>query len=447
LRIKIKQFPPFCKPNKLSKIRRTAQFDGFFVYIVRRTYFYKKSNYRSILPTYLENTLLSQILLVIMNYNLRLFWLLNFSYWILHYAIQGSTSPVFLAIPFSFRIVVIAIFIFWIVLITGAYRFVYQRLNLVDKSIQFIAIQILIAAAIMAALDIFCRFEIQVIILRYVNTHFFTIPDAVADNAFGRIFGTINRNVDNSDLGITLNQFSINAQWIKFMAYVIWVSAYNFYHIALNLRRKTVEKLAAENRAKDLELITLRSQLNPHFLFNALNSIHSLAMMKKDTASDAVLLLSDLMRYTLNYEKRDLVPLSEEIEVVEKYLQLEKIRFGKKLTSELSISENTLSIKIPLISVQTLVENAIKHGLKTSPNGVFIKIESHLNADFLTINIINSGQLKKEDPSVNNVKNSGIGVENTRRRLQMIYGEKACFDLKNLNKTEVIATLSLPINA
>jgi two-component system, LytTR family, sensor kinase len=230
------------------------------------------------------------------------------------------------------------------------------------------------------------------------------------------------------------------------MAYVIWAAAYNFYHVALNMRRNTVEKLAAENRAKDLELINLRSQLNPHFLFNALNSIHSLAMMKKDNASDAVLLLSDLMRYTLNYEKRDVVPLSEEIEVVEKYLQLEKIRFGKKLNAELDISDATLDLKIPPIIVQTLVENAIKHGLKESVEGVFIKINSQLSNNFLTINVINSGRLKKGDPSVHEQKNGGIGVENMRRRLQMIYGERAIFDLQNLNEEEVIATLKLPIN-
>ncbi len=301
-------------------------------------------------------------------------------------------------------------------------------------------VQILMSAALMTVADIICRYKFGA----FFNTFIISIigvQDTLANNAFGRVLG----DSANTDVGTTISQFRLNSQWMKFMAYVIWVAAYNFYHIALNLRRKTIEKLAAENRAKDLELINLRSQLNPHFLFNALNSIHSLAMMKKDTASDAVLLLSDLMRYTLNYEKRDLVDLSEEIEVVEKYLQLEKIRFGKKLTTELAIADNTLNIKIPPICIQTLVENAIKHGLQSAPNGVFIKINSHLADGSLTIDIINSGQLKKESPSVFDPKKSGIGVENTRRRLQMIYGEKASFDLSNLNENEVMATLQLPI--
>lgn len=373
-----------------------------------------------------------------MNYNARLFWLLNISVWLLHYTAQGLTSPIFLALSFAYRLILISTFIFWIMLITGTYRFVHQKMNFSHKSLQFTGIQIVVSAVIMTALDLFCRFILSTYIPFF---EMFSSMQLVADNAFGRIY----TETTNADLTIVIRQFNLNAQWFKFMAYVIWSAAYNFYHVALNMRRNAVEKIATENRAKDLELINLRSQLNPHFLFNALNSIHSLAMMKKDTASDAVLLLSDLMRYTLNYEKRDVVPLSEEIEVVEKYLQLEKIRFGKKLNAELDISDATLDLKIPPIIIQTLVENAIKHGLKDSVEGVFIKINTELTGDYLTINIINSGRLKKEDPSVYEPKNSGIGVENTRRRLQMIYGERATFDLKNLNEKEVIASLTLPI--
>jgi hypothetical protein len=362
------------------------------------------------------------------------------AYWSLHYLIQGFTSPIFLSLPADIRFKLILTFIFWIMLITGSYRFIHQKFNLGNTSIQFTTFQIVLTAIIMTVLDILCRFKINgLLFASFLGKNSFTYD---ANNIYGRVFAD---NV-NTDTGVVLSQFSNNSQGMKFMAYLIWIVAYNLYHIALNTRRHSIEKLAAENRAKDLELINLRSQLNPHFLFNALNSIHSLALMKKDTASDAVLLLSDLMRYTLNYEKRDVVPLSDEIEVVGQYLQLEKIRFGKKLNTEVNIADDTLAIEIPPIIVQTLVENAIKHGLRDSTNGVFIKIESYLTDNFLTIDIINSGQLKKATPSVYDVKNSGIGVENTRRRLQMIYGETAVFKLKNRNETEVIATLKLPIN-
>jgi sensor histidine kinase YesM len=375
-----------------------------------------------------------------MNYNVRLFWLLNILYWTLHYVIQGSTSPIFLARALEGRIILIATFIMWIMLITGCYRYLHKKMNWGDKSLQFTAIQILISAVLLTLLDISCRFYINIPLLSLLRNYLNLAP---SQDIYGRAF----MDTSNKDLIAILNQFMNNSQWMKFMAYVIWAAAYNFYHVSLNIRRNSIEKLAAENRAKDLELINLRSQLNPHFLFNALNSIHSLAMMKKDNASDAVLLLSDLMRYTLNYEKRDVVPLADEIEVVEKYIDLEKIRFGKKLNVEWRIDADTLALKIPPIIIQTLVENAIKHGLKESSNGVFIKIQSRLENDFLKIDIINSGQLHNGLPSVNQPKNSGIGVDNTRRRLEMIYGEAAHFELQNLNNTEVVAALKLPISS
>jgi two-component system, LytTR family, sensor kinase len=375
-----------------------------------------------------------------MNYNVRLFWLLNLLYWTLHYIIQGSTSPIFLAIALEGRLILIITFMMWIMLITACYRFLHIKMDWGNKSLQFTAIQILISAVLMTLLDIFCRFYINAPIFSPFGNYLNIVP---SQDIYGRAY----LDTANKDLQPILHQFSNNSQWMKFMVYVIWTAAYNFYHVSLNIRRNSIEKLNAENRAKDLELINLRSQLNPHFLFNALNSIHSLAMMKKDNASDAVLLLSDLMRYTLNYEKRDVVPLADEIEVVEKYIDLEKIRFGKKLNVEWRIDADTLAVKIPPIIVQTLVENAIKHGLKESPNGVFIKIQSHLEKDFLKIDIINSGQLRNSPPSVNQPKNSGIGVDNTRRRLGMIYGDAAHFELKNRDESEVIAALKLPINS
>jgi hypothetical protein len=379
------------------------------------------------------------------------FWVYNILFWTAFFILSILKSPAFLVWAVPFRCVVALIFMAWALLFTGLYRAIYYRFGFENLSQMMTLVQIIISAFVLIELDLFARYEVNhwLGIGNFLNEQ--PSPDGKGPLwgiypivSFERPF-MINPNLEKTvrDLTEATRQF---IQIFKFLAYAVWTIGFNAYSYSQRLRQKEIEKMDAENRAKDLELITLRSQLNPHFLFNALNSIHTLAMLKKDTASDSVLLLSDLMRYTLNYEKRDVVPLSEEMEVVEKYLQLEKIRFGKKLTTELTINANTLPIKIPPIAVQTLVENAIKHGLKTSPNGVFIKINSQLNGDLLAINIINSGQLKKESPSVSDLKNSGIGVENTRRRLAMIYGKKARFDLKNLNSNEVIATLILPIN-
>jgi hypothetical protein len=375
------------------------------------------------------------------------FWFLNILFWLIFYTICMIASPPFLIYNIPDRIGLSVIFMIWILIITGGYRWIYQHYNFENLSYLATIFQIIISALILIGLDISLRFRV----LNWLGVFAWFPVDLSLPIARAQMIGVKNFIPENASLFDDFTIYSRTTtyfvQAFKFLVFVIWIIGYNAYHYVQKMRQKDIEKLGTENRAKDLELINLRSQLNPHFLFNALNSIHSLAMMKKDNASDAVLLLSDLMRYTLNYEKRDVVPLADEIEVVEKYIDLEKIRFGKKLNAELSIAEDTLAIKIPPIIVQTLVENAIKHGLKDSPNGVLIKIQSQLEGDFLKIDIINSGQLQNSTPSVNQPKNSGIGVENTRRRLEMIYGEMSHFELKNRNETEVIASLLLPINS
>jgi two-component system, LytTR family, sensor kinase len=207
--------------------------------------------------------------------------------------------------------------------------------------------------------------------------------------------------------------------------------------------RTQVQQLELEKQLKEVELTNLRQQLNPHFLFNALNSIHALASLKDDKTESAVLNLSDLMRYHLNYEKKDFVTVKEEMETVRNYLELEKIRYDKRLTYEINVENSILCYEIPLIMVQTLVENAIKHAVRHNKNGAKIYISAHREGAFLKIDVINSGQYT---PSVFQQKNSGIGLENTRKRLEMLYCDKASFSIGNRNENEVIATLSFPID-
>ena len=156
--------------------------------------------------------------------------------------------------------------------------------------------------------------------------------------------------------------------------------------------RTQVKQLELEKQLKEVELTNLRQQLNPHFLFNALNSIHALVSLKEDKAEAAVLKLSDLMRYHLNYEKRDFVTIQEEMDTVRKYLELEKIRYDKRLTYDIKVDVAVLNQEIPLIMVQTLVENAIKHAVRHNKNGANISILARQEGAFLKIEVINSGQ-------------------------------------------------------
>jgi two-component system, LytTR family, sensor kinase len=255
----------------------------------------------------------------------------------------------------------------------------------------------------------------------------------------------------------TLNHYLFNV-WVSIfflvVLYLIYEMIYYFRKWQQTIEEREtlieeqlriqVQQLELEKQLKDVELTNLRQQLNPHFLFNALNSIHALVSLKEDKAEAAVLNLSDLMRYHLNYEKRDFITVEEEMDTVRKYLELEKIRFEKRLTYDITVDVAVLNQEIPLIMVQTLVENAIKHAVRHNKNGANISVLARQEGTFLKIEVINAGQYA---PSVFVSKNSGIGLENTRKRLEMLYGDKASFSIGNRNEYEVMATLSFPIQS
>jgi hypothetical protein len=379
--------------------------------------------------------------------NTRLFWLINLGVWIIYYLMQGFTSPIFLQMPVSFRLVLIVHFLMYIMMVTGLYRFVFQKFEFWKKSLAFTFVQAVIGAVLMCLLDIFLRYKVNY----YVMLFDAPLYDWFVPSREAWLADTTNVYHEVTKLEYTNPKFAQyfameqwNGQVTKFMAYTIWTFAFTAYRYSENLIEARVEKYRFEGQLKEAELVNLRSQLNPHFLFNSLNSIHSMTLMKRDEASDAVLLLADLMRYTLNYEKKTLVTVEEEVEIVEKYLKLEKIRFGKKLNYSFDIQPDTLDKKIPPIVIQTLAENAIKHAISRSIEGGRVEIKSFLENDNLIIEVINSGQLSEGGPSVFEAKKSGIGIENTRRRLAMLYGDKAIFDLKNWGIAEVKAMMRIP---
>jgi two-component system, LytTR family, sensor kinase len=220
---------------------------------------------------------------------------------------------------------------------------------------------------------------------------------------------------------------------------IFWSLIYFAFHYFENYKRAEIESLIWENAVKEFELRTLRSQLNPHFMFNALNSIRALIKEDPQNAQTAVTRLSNLLRYALKIERAESVPLEEEIEAVQNYLALEKIRFEERLKYNIKIDSNTGRIDIPPMMIQTLVENGIKHGISRRKEGGTINIESSLNDSKLHIKIINTGQIDPEALKVS----AGFGINNTKHRLSLIYGEKAQFQISNFNEEEVLAELTI----
>lgn len=240
---------------------------------------------------------------------------------------------------------------------------------------------------------------------------------------------------ENINIGVAFgNIFNIS------VVLIVWSLIYIAFHLLENFKAAEIEKLIWEAAVKDFELKTLKSQLNPHFMFNALNSIRSLIEENPDRAKSAITQLSNIFRYSLKIERTETVPLEEEIKTVQDYLALEQVRFEERLKYDISVEPSAKNIEIPPMMVQTLVENGIKHGISKIPEGGTITVKAEVKDYLLCISIKNTGSLKPETHG----SASGFGIANTKQRLHLLYGEKASFQLYNSNGT-VNAEVTLPI--
>lgn len=246
--------------------------------------------------------------------------------------------------------------------------------------------------------------------------------------------------VDFQDIISKNHLISFLGQIMNLGRYVlVWIIIYYLYHILKRTSEISEQKLKLETLAKSAELELLKIQLNPHFLFNALNSIKALVLIDQEKSRDAIIKLSELLRFSLNYEKSPLIQLKEEINEVVKYLELEQIRFGERLEVEILLQEETLHQMVPPGMILTLAENAIKHGITRLPDGGKISIESKIKSEKVTIEVINSGQLT--DGFL-----IGIGLNNLQKRLQNIYSDDAVFHLDNFGRNFVKSTLAYPLS-
>jgi LytS/YehU family sensor histidine kinase len=194
-----------------------------------------------------------------------------------------------------------------------------------------------------------------------------------------------------------------------------------------------------ESLVKELQLKTIKSHINPHFIFNALNSIRALVDENPERARTAITELSNILRSSMQAEKTETTSLEKELSIVKDYLELEQIRFEDRLTVEYNIDEDTLDQQVPPMMLQTLVENAIKHGVSRQMNGGVIRINSDFTENHHELIIENTGHLSDK-------KNSeGFGIASTTNRLKLLYGNDASFEIKNLNGNMVQVRVILPV--
>ena len=218
--------------------------------------------------------------------------------------------------------------------------------------------------------------------------------------------------------------------------YLFWNLIYFLYHYFENYSTT----LKFEATINEIKLNKLKSQLNPHFIFNALNSIRALVDEDPKKSKIAITQLSNILRNSLMMDERRLIKFNEEMQIVKDYLDLESIRFEERLRTEFNIHPASNNFEVPPLMIQTLVENGIKHGISNLVEGGLIKVNTFVNGTRLNIQIRNSGQY------LNGVvmKHGGYGIENTRQRLKLLFGDETSFSILNENENFVLTDVVIP---
>jgi len=220
--------------------------------------------------------------------------------------------------------------------------------------------------------------------------------------------------------------------WVVFL---IWEIIYFAFHTFRNWKLEEIKNLQLRAAKTEIELNSFKAQLNPHFIFNALNSIRALVDENPAESKRAITMLSGILRGTLMLGRRQVVALGEELDMVTKYLAMEKIRFEERLSVSTSFDPELSGVLIPPFMIQTLVENGIKHGISKRTQGGEIRIAISRDQDFLNVVIENSGEFQPTPG------HEGIGIANTLNRLSLLYGDRASLahsNTKGMVRTELI---------
>lgn len=212
-----------------------------------------------------------------------------------------------------------------------------------------------------------------------------------------------------------------------------------FYVAATGPRRYREKEVRLQLALREAELRALEAQLNPHFLFNSLNSIRALVVENPPLAQDMLTRLANILRYNLHRDLMHTIPLASELEAVTDYLALEGVRFEDRLRVEFAIDPAAAQVAVPPMLLQTLVENALKHGIAPLPGGGELIIRATLQTDGMLVEVENTGQIVTPGPGA-----TQVGLANTRERLRILYGDGARIDLANRAGNRVTATVRIP---
>ncbi|MCU0468379.1 MAG: histidine kinase [Arcicella sp.] len=344
-------------------------------------------------------------------YKSKLYWILQLSCWGIY--VTYAALGIFYYQPNAFAVLSAALLNFiLLVLGTHSYRLVVRAWNIESLSWYHFLVYPVIGNLLITSL--LCVF----------NAYFLN---------FGKIFSP---NHD-SEIWYYFLQFLDTFRFL--MPWFIFYHGVKFAKKAIKNER---DKIEAQMQLKVAALDNLKNQLNPHFLFNSLNSIRSLTLTDPKMAREATTKLSDLLRISLTYTDNQYTTLQEELKLVKDYLSLEKIRFEERLNYRVDINKELLNALVPPMSLQLLAENAVKHGVSKVKNGGEISVFAQKKGDFIIFGVKNTGTLSMSNGKHHHRK--GIGLDNLQKRLQLNYGEENGFKIFTENNL-VISEICIPL--
>jgi len=322
------------------------------------------------------------------------YWSLQLGAWSIFSAIHVLSSV--LVMPFSVAVIANGLFIGGSgFVVSHVLRTLFKKYRLANKSIRSILLPafalVLAGTMLWEAAIVF----VHVAILRFYS-------------------------LSNISLGSTMFWF-----YYYLVALSLWSVLYFVFKIVAQRRSEKIERLELALSLKDAQLQNLKWQLNPHFLFNSLNSVRALISEDPERAKDMVTRMSSLLRYALNSSDQKTVSLETEIDAVRTYLELEKIRFESRLHYEIEVPPSCLSLRILPMCLQTLAENAIKHGIAKLPRGGTVRIVAFAEANTLHVKILNSGDIVSP-------LRYGTGLQNTEDRIKLMFGPRSQLRLQQL---------------
>ena len=238
----------------------------------------------------------------------------------------------------------------------------------------------------------------------------------------------------------TLDARRFAQTWLALMIVVSgWTVLYVVIHELRGRRARETRAMRLEMIVQEAQLRGLRAQLNPHFLFNCLNDLREIIGENTERAQSMVTQLSALLRYSLESNQSELVPLAEELQAVKDYLALETIRFEERLRVQWSVASEAGHARVPPMLLQTLVENALKHGVARRPSGDDVAIHVRLVGEELQLEVLNSGRFPEGVPP------TGVGLRNAQERIKLLFGEQASLVVENTAGGRVRALAKLPL--